>query len=199
MKNIPTSAKFPLLQLRLSLRFKVIKIKRTCSFGFLTSTPLVVAVVEIRLKNFPIKLPPPSIWLPWGSNKSMLRIHDTSASPLPFSFKDIQNLCSEEPNKSSCSSTTVFHCVCIDNSWSRKFDAATARQPHLDSSISIPDADNRIVLYFTSLRAVRSTFEDCSAVRSILRGFRVSIDERDLAMDSPFLTELQGILGRRKQ
>ncbi|GKV09495.1 hypothetical protein SLEP1_g20983 [Rubroshorea leprosula] len=112
----------------------------------------------------------------------MLRIHHTSASPLPlpFSFKDIHNLCCEEPNESSSSSTA-------------------ARQPELDSSLSIPGADNRIVVYFTSLRAVRSTFEDCSAVRSILRGFHVSIDERDLAMDSRFLSELQGILGARKQ
>ncbi|KAI6670949.1 hypothetical protein NL676_005834 [Syzygium grande] len=54
---------------------------------------------------------------------------------------------------------------------------------------------NRIVVYFTSLRVVRSTFEDCKAVRSILRGFCVRIDERDLSMDSGFLAELQGILG----
>jgi glutaredoxin domain-containing cysteine-rich protein 1 len=53
-----------------------------------------------------------------------------------------------------------------------------------------------VVVYFTSLRVVRPTFEDCRAVRSILRGFRVSIDERDLSMDSGFLTELQQILGQ---
>lgn len=45
---------------------------------------------------------------------------------------------------------------------------------------------------------VRSTFEDCKAVQSILRGFRVSIDERDLSMYSGFLTELQQILGQTK-
>uniref|UniRef100_A0A2P2LXK8 Uncharacterized protein MANES_S042000 n=1 Tax=Rhizophora mucronata TaxID=61149 RepID=A0A2P2LXK8_RHIMU len=62
-------------------------------------------------------------------------------------------------------------------------------------SISIPGADKRIVVYFTSIRAIRRTFEDCRAVRSILRGFHVSIDERDLSMDTGFLNELQQIFG----
>lgn len=61
--------------------------------------------------------------------------------------------------------------------------------------ISIPGADKRIVVYSTSLRIVRSTFEDCRTVQSILQGFRVSIDERDLSMDSRFLKELQQIFG----
>lgn len=51
------------------------------------------------------------------------------------------------------------------------------------------------MVYFTSLRVVRPTFEDCRTVRSILRGFRVPLDERDLSMDSGFLEELQRILG----
>jgi glutaredoxin domain-containing cysteine-rich protein 1 len=51
------------------------------------------------------------------------------------------------------------------------------------------------VLYFTTLRVVRKTFEDCRATRSILRGFRIPIDERDVSMDEQFLTELQEIIG----
>ncbi|XP_065882002.1 uncharacterized protein At5g39865 [Euphorbia lathyris] len=62
-------------------------------------------------------------------------------------------------------------------------------------SITIPGAEKQIVIYFTSLRVVRSTFEDCRFVQTLLRTFRVSIDERDLAMDSSFIKELQQIFG----
>ncbi|CAN1347257.1 Auxin efflux carrier component 7 [Linum perenne] len=47
------------------------------------------------------------------------------------------------------------------------------------------------VLYFTRLRVVQRTFEDCRTVRSILRGFRVPIDEHDLSMDGKYLGEMQ--------
>ena len=63
-----------------------------------------------------------------------------------------------------------------------------------DRVISIPGAEKRVVVYMTSLRVVRPTFEACRTVQSILRGFRVSIDERDLSMDSRFLDELQNIM-----
>ncbi|GJV25840.1 RNA-directed DNA polymerase, eukaryota, reverse transcriptase zinc-binding domain protein [Tanacetum coccineum] len=60
--------------------------------------------------------------------------------------------------------------------------------------ITIPGAEKRVVIYTTSLRVVRPTFEACKTVNSILRGFRVSIDERDLSMDSNYLSELQSIM-----
>ncbi|CAI9107033.1 OLC1v1006300C1 [Oldenlandia corymbosa var. corymbosa] len=65
--------------------------------------------------------------------------------------------------------------------------------------ISFPGAEKRVVVYFTSLRVVRSTFEDCNAVRSILRGLRVLVDERDVSMDSRFTGELQKILGKHEK
>ncbi|GMG98181.1 hypothetical protein Nepgr_000021 [Nepenthes gracilis] len=65
-----------------------------------------------------------------------------------------------------------------------------------EPSISIfPGYETGIVVYYTSLRVVRPTFEACRAVRSILSGFRVTIDERDVSMDSRFMEELQTILG----
>ncbi|KAK2643356.1 hypothetical protein Ddye_025119 [Dipteronia dyeriana] len=82
-----------------------------------------------------------------------------------------------------------------DRSSSESQQQQQQEQPPPQPSISIPGAEKHIVVYFTSLRVVRSTFEDCKYVRSILRGFRVQIDERDLSMDSAFLYELQGIFG----
>ncbi|CAD5197169.1 unnamed protein product [Musa acuminata subsp. malaccensis] len=65
----------------------------------------------------------------------------------------------------------------------------------LRSAASYPDRRGTVVLYFTSLHIVRRTFEDCRAVRSILRGLRVVIDERDLSVDSRSLAELQAAIG----
>lgn len=72
-----------------------------------------------------------------------------------------------------------------------------------DSWFRVPiptaEADNRkIVLYFTSLRGIRKTYEDCCCVRMIFRGFRVAVDERDISMDSVYRNELQTLVGGGK-
>ncbi|RRT36742.1 hypothetical protein B296_00054601 [Ensete ventricosum] len=54
----------------------------------------------------------------------------------------------------------------------------------------------KLVLYTTSLRGIRRTFEDCCAVRAILRGLHVAVDERDVSMDVSFRMELQSLLGK---
>ncbi|KAI3781362.1 hypothetical protein L2E82_11375 [Cichorium intybus] len=61
-------------------------------------------------------------------------------------------------------------------------------------TIQIPGAEKRIVVYMTSLRVVRPTFEACRTVRSILQGFLVKVDERDLSMDPSFKDELEKIM-----
>ncbi|KAL1828365.1 hypothetical protein DCAR_0207572 [Daucus carota subsp. sativus] len=53
----------------------------------------------------------------------------------------------------------------------------------------------RVVLYFTTLRGVRKTYEDCCHVRVILRGMNVKVDERDVSMHSGFREELKELLG----
>ncbi|KAK4755995.1 hypothetical protein SAY87_009752 [Trapa incisa] len=63
------------------------------------------------------------------------------------------------------------------------------------SSIKLPGTDDRIVVYFTSLRGIRRTYEDCYTVRMIFKGFRVWVDERDISMDMAYKKELQNIVG----
>ncbi|KAH7278535.1 hypothetical protein KP509_38G045300 [Ceratopteris richardii] len=60
-----------------------------------------------------------------------------------------------------------------------------------------PRGEEKVVLYFTSLRGIRKTYEDCCDVRLILRGFGVHVDERDVWMHSKFREELRDLLESR--
>ncbi|XP_027344144.1 uncharacterized protein At5g39865 [Abrus precatorius] len=57
-----------------------------------------------------------------------------------------------------------------------------------------PNGDNRVVIYTTTLRGVRRTFEACNGVRAAFEGFGVLICERDVSMDSGFREELRTLL-----
>ncbi|KAL6010044.1 hypothetical protein ACLOJK_000475 [Asimina triloba] len=71
------------------------------------------------------------------------------------------------------------------------------RSPIQGTPNRLPGCADRIVLYFTSLRGIRRTYEDCCSVRAILDGFRVAVDERDISMDSSFRRELQAVVGQK--
>ncbi|CAH1437628.1 unnamed protein product [Lactuca virosa] len=62
-------------------------------------------------------------------------------------------------------------------------------------NISPPRVQEKLVLYFTSLRGVRKTYEDCCHVRHILKATGVRVDERDVSMHSGFKEELKELLG----
>ncbi|RAL45195.1 hypothetical protein DM860_014605 [Cuscuta australis] len=66
-----------------------------------------------------------------------------------------------------------------------------------DSPPLLPGTDDRVVVYFTSLRGIRRTFEDCYTARMILKSFRVNVDERDVSMDGAYRAELQSALGEK--
>ncbi|KAF2308694.1 hypothetical protein GH714_013164 [Hevea brasiliensis] len=55
--------------------------------------------------------------------------------------------------------------------------------------------NEKVVVYFTSLRGIRKTYEDCCHVRVILKGLGVRTDERDVSMHSGFKDELRELLG----
>ncbi|KAH0724325.1 hypothetical protein KY285_000171 [Solanum tuberosum] len=54
-----------------------------------------------------------------------------------------------------------------------------------------------IILYTTSLRGIRKTFEDCNMIRFLLESFRVVYYERDVSIHIEYREELWRILGGR--
>ncbi|XP_051113193.1 uncharacterized protein At5g39865-like [Andrographis paniculata] len=148
------------------------------------------------------------MWL--RRTKSGVRIHN--AYPPKFgctSFKDVHSLI-DDGGGSPKKQPAICHRTRSVKSFLRTLSKSTfpenvaeepeaEPEPEPDPDIRIPGAEKLVVLYFTSLRIVRRTFEDCKTVRSILSAFRVPIDERDLSMDSGFIDELQRILGLSKR
>ncbi|XP_052174078.1 uncharacterized protein At3g28850 [Diospyros lotus] len=59
-----------------------------------------------------------------------------------------------------------------------------------------PGGENAAVIYTTTLRGIRKTFEDCNSVRSTVESHRVRLLERDISMDSRLKEELRGLMGR---
>lgn len=120
------------------------------------------------------------------------------------SFKDIQNLLHEDdsPPKPYSIRGQIIHqprSPKIHGCVSNVSFLPPMPTPTLFSTVDIPNADHPgVVLYYTSLRIIRKTFEECKYVRSILRTFRIKMDERDLSMDSKFQDELQTIFGTKK-
>lgn len=56
---------------------------------------------------------------------------------------------------------------------------------------SIKIKNNAVIFYFTSLRGIRKTYDDCCYVKSLLKEYNVKIDERDVSMHSGFKEELK--------
>ncbi len=50
-------------------------------------------------------------------------------------------------------------------------------------------------MYLTSFRGVRSTYEDCKYVQTVLHNFRVKVEEKDIYLNKIFYKELEDRLG----
>ncbi|OMP02819.1 Glutaredoxin [Corchorus olitorius] len=75
-------------------------------------------------------------------------------------------------------------------------DDAVSKPSPLDKfeHICPPNGENRVVIYTTTLRGIRKTFEDCNAVRSAIESYGIAICERDISMDRGFREELREIM-----
>ncbi|RZC21521.1 hypothetical protein D0Y65_007657 [Glycine soja] len=61
-----------------------------------------------------------------------------------------------------------------------------------------PGGENCVVIYTTTLRGIRKTFEECNKVRSIVESYCVHVVERDVSMDSGFKEELRKLMGTKQ-
>lgn len=59
-----------------------------------------------------------------------------------------------------------------------------------------PGGRDSVIFYTTSLTGIRRTFEDCNAVRFLLRSFKINFHERDVSLHLQYRDELQKILGQ---
>ncbi|KAF8397884.1 hypothetical protein HHK36_016809 [Tetracentron sinense] len=62
---------------------------------------------------------------------------------------------------------------------------------------SPPGGENAVIIYTTTLRGIRKTFEDCNIVRSVIESHHISMFERDISMDSGFREELRVLMGTK--
>nr|XP_004249863.1 uncharacterized protein At5g39865-like [Solanum lycopersicum] len=68
---------------------------------------------------------------------------------------------------------------------------------HSSKPLLLAGTEDRVVIYFTSIRGIRRTFEDCYTVKMILGSYRVKVDERDVSMHMAYRKELQNVVGEK--
>ncbi|KAF8714122.1 hypothetical protein HU200_028129 [Digitaria exilis] len=76
--------------------------------------------------------------------------------------------------------------------------AAADPDPLLDFPARCPPGgEAMVVLYTTTLRGVRRTFEDCNVVRALLENLAVAFQERDVSMDRGLRDQLWAVTGEK--
>ncbi|KAI4378661.1 hypothetical protein MLD38_016111 [Melastoma candidum] len=58
-----------------------------------------------------------------------------------------------------------------------------------------PGGEDAVVIYTTTLRGIRKTFEDCNTVRKVMESYNVQLSERDVSMDSGYKEEVKRLMG----
>ncbi|MCL7040853.1 hypothetical protein MKW94_024972 [Papaver nudicaule] len=61
-----------------------------------------------------------------------------------------------------------------------------------------PGGETSVVIYTTTLRGIRKTFEECNVVRSVIESHDIHVIERDISMDSGYREELRLLTGRKE-
>ncbi|CAH9077278.1 unnamed protein product [Cuscuta epithymum] len=124
---------------------------------------------------------------------------DSSCKNSPLRLKTMLSKENSNPNVSSegakaDESVVLKSLSLVEATLSRK--SFNSKYPSLDQfeELCPPNGQNKVVIYTTTLRGVRKTFEACNAVRSVIEGAGVSICDRDISMDKRFKEELRGLM-----
>lgn len=68
---------------------------------------------------------------------------------------------------------------------------------HCTSFAQRKEEEGEVIVYTTSFRGVKATFEECRYVLSVLYLFRVRVTQRDVYMHKSHYSELEARLGRK--
>jgi len=74
-------------------------------------------------------------------------------------------------------------------------DEQKANSTFVGNQVNAARSTDKVIVYYTSLRGVRKTYEDCCHVRIMIKGLGVKVDERDVSMHSGFKEELKELVG----
>ncbi|KAK8931414.1 hypothetical protein KSP39_PZI016582 [Platanthera zijinensis] len=102
---------------------------------------------------------------------------------------------SEEPETPTFAGIVKARVTAFQEKIDAKKANFTAKASSLKADKCPPGGRGKLVMYFTSLRVVRKTFEDCWNARIIIQGYGFRIDERDVSIHGGFRDELREILG----
>ncbi|XP_020210724.1 uncharacterized protein At3g28850 isoform X1 [Cajanus cajan] len=149
--------------------------------------------VDVDPPKMSVVAPPKPMWLLMTEEESRLNpaVSDFDPEVISSFRKSLQQLSPSDEEKQRTRKEFPFEEKKTKGDDDEEDNVDVADDVHVDDSCG----KEKVVLYFTSLRGVRKTYEDCCQVRMILKGVGVRVDERDVSMHSGFKEELRELLG----
>ncbi|KNA24726.1 hypothetical protein SOVF_013220 [Spinacia oleracea] len=140
-----------------------------------------------------------------NNNDGSFRFSLPSSNSKPFTFTGTPNFFSDKLKENSNPNTRVrrprqlFPDPDAGVTKTTKCDNVANSKLDQFELLCPPNGENKVVLYTTTLRGVRKTFEGCNAVRSVIQGLGFAFCERDISMDRGLRDELKQLLAPLKK